>query len=74
MPVTGKQPGPARSTEIEPDETDTSPWSALRSKFLESLDPAEQVRMFDRFVWLLRRVDGLMPFPPLSLIAVGRKA
>ena len=32
-----------------------------------------QLRNFDRLVWLWRRVDSLLPWPPTSLIAVGRK-
>jgi glycosyltransferase involved in cell wall biosynthesis len=32
------------------------------------------LKVFDKTVWLWRRLDGLMPWPGLSLIAVGRKA
>ena len=32
-----------------------------------------QVWLFDHLVWLWRRVDTLLPWPPISLIAVGRK-
>ncbi len=32
-----------------------------------------QVRIFDRLVWLWRRVDHLLPWQPTSLIAVGSK-
>ena len=35
--------------------------------------PANQVRVFDRLVPLVRFVDRLLPFPPLSIIAIGRK-
>jgi len=35
--------------------------------------PANQVRVFDRLVPLVRLVDRLLPFPPLSIIAIGRK-
>ena len=35
--------------------------------------PAAQVRFFDRLVPLVRLVDRLLPFPPLSIIAIGRK-
>ena len=29
--------------------------------------------LFDRFVWLWRRVDKLLPWPPTSIIAIGSK-
>jgi glycosyltransferase involved in cell wall biosynthesis len=29
---------------------------------------------FDRFVWLWRRIDHLLPWPPTSIIAIGAKA
>ena len=32
-----------------------------------------QLRMFDRMVWLWRRIDGRLPWSPTSIIAVGRK-
>jgi glycosyltransferase involved in cell wall biosynthesis/ubiquinone/menaquinone biosynthesis C-methylase UbiE len=32
-----------------------------------------QLAMFDRLVWLWRRVDRLLPWPPTSIIAVGVK-
>jgi hypothetical protein len=32
-----------------------------------------QLKLFDRLVWLWRRVDPLLPWPPTSIIAVGRK-
>jgi glycosyltransferase involved in cell wall biosynthesis len=32
-----------------------------------------QVRLFDRFVWLWRRIDRKLPWPPTSLIAIGVK-
>jgi len=35
--------------------------------------PPLQLRFFDRLVWLWRRVDRWLPWPPASLIAVGRK-
>lgn len=31
------------------------------------------MRLFDRFVWLWRRIDSRLPWPPTSLIAVGKK-
>jgi SAM-dependent methyltransferase len=33
-----------------------------------------QLKLFDRFVWLWRRIDGSLPWPPTSIIAVGVKA
>jgi SAM-dependent methyltransferase len=32
-----------------------------------------QLRVFDRFVWLWRRIDGRLPWPPTSIIAIGIK-
>ncbi len=32
-----------------------------------------QLKLFDRLVWLWRRVDPLLPWGPTSIIAVGRK-
>ncbi len=32
-----------------------------------------QLKLFDRLVWLWRRVDPLLPWPPTSIIAVGVK-
>jgi hypothetical protein len=31
------------------------------------------LRMFDRFVWLWRRIDNALPWAPLSLIAIARR-
>jgi glycosyltransferase involved in cell wall biosynthesis len=33
-----------------------------------------QLRMFDHMVWLCRRIDHHLPWPPTSIIAVGRKS
>jgi len=30
------------------------------------------MKVFDRFVWLWRRLDPLLPWPPTSIIAIGR--
>jgi SAM-dependent methyltransferase len=32
-----------------------------------------QLRIFDRMVWLWRRMDGMLPWPPVSIIAIGVK-
>jgi glycosyltransferase involved in cell wall biosynthesis len=32
------------------------------------------LKIFDKTVWIWRRLDGLMPWPGLSLVAVARKA
>ncbi len=32
-----------------------------------------QMMLFDRFVWLWRRIDSLLPWPSTSLIAIGVK-
>src|SRR5919108_2108349 len=48
MPLTPKRdrPAPQRSS-AQPAQANDSPWGGLRSRFLESLDPSEQVRIFD---------------------------
>jgi SAM-dependent methyltransferase len=33
-----------------------------------------QLYFFDRLVWLWRRIDGLLPWPPTSIIAIGVKS
>ena len=32
-----------------------------------------QMRLYDRFVWLWRRIDKLLPWRPTSIIAIARK-
>jgi glycosyltransferase involved in cell wall biosynthesis len=32
-----------------------------------------QLKNFDRLVWLFRRIDAHLPWPPTSIIAIGRK-
>jgi hypothetical protein len=32
-----------------------------------------QLWMFDHLVWLWRRVDGILPWPAVSIIAIGTK-
>src|SRR5262249_3096823 len=32
-----------------------------------------QLQLFDRLVWLWRRIDGMLPWPPTSIIAIGVK-
>jgi glycosyltransferase involved in cell wall biosynthesis len=50
------------------------PWW-LYSRLLRSRRISKLVlKVFDKTVWLWRRLDSLMPWPGLSLIAVGRKA
>src|SRR5919108_3891158 len=48
MPLTPKRdrPAPQRSS-AQPAQANDSPWGGLRSRFLASLDPADQVRIFD---------------------------
>lgn len=38
----------------------------------KALSPG-QMRVFDRLVWLWRRIDGLLPWPPVSIIGIGVK-
>ena len=50
------------------------PWWAY-SKFFTSKNISKPVlKLFDKTVWLWRRIDRLMPWPGLSLILVARKA
>ncbi len=50
------------------------PWwfysRVIRSKRISKL----VLKIFDKTVWLWRRLDAVMPWPGLSLIAVGRKS
>ena len=51
----------------------TPPWFAY-SKLLGSRTINKPVlKIFDKTVWVWRRLDGLMPWPALSLIVVARK-
>lgn len=51
----------------------TPPWFAY-SRLLGSRRISKPVlKVFDKTVWLWRRLDRLMPWPALSLIVVGRK-
>ena len=31
-----------------------------------------QLKVFDRLVWLWRRIDRRLPWPPTSIIAIGK--
>jgi len=49
------------------------PWWAY-GKLLHARSISKLVlKIFDKSVWLWRRLDVLMPWPGLSLLAVGRK-
>jgi glycosyltransferase involved in cell wall biosynthesis len=39
----------------------------------DTLNPT-QLKIFDSLVWLWRRIDNFLPWGPISLIAIGRKA
>ncbi|MBV8713905.1 MAG: hypothetical protein JOZ65_02440 [Chloroflexi bacterium] len=47
MPLTPKRDRAARDADSHTPAAKDSPWGGLRSRFLASLDPAEQVRIFD---------------------------
>src|SRR5579859_5297729 len=47
MPLTPKRDRAARDLDPETTAAKDSPWGGLRSRFLASLDPAEQLRIFD---------------------------
>lgn len=48
-------------------------WYTAGRIFRRSTLSAPQLKLFDRFVWLWRRVDGLLPWGPTSIIGVGVK-
>jgi hypothetical protein len=47
MPLTPKRDRGVRELDTRTTEAKDSPWGGLRSRFLASLDPADQVRIFD---------------------------
>ncbi len=47
MPLTPKRDRAVREVDQQTTAANDSPWGGLRSRFLASLDPAEQVRIFD---------------------------
>jgi glycosyltransferase involved in cell wall biosynthesis len=51
----------------------TPPWWAFSRMFGRTSISKPVLKLFDKTVWLWRRVDRLMPWPGLSLIVVGRK-
>jgi hypothetical protein len=51
----------------------TLPWWAYSRIFGKTSISKPVLKLFDKTVWLWRRVDRLMPWPGLSLIVVGRK-
>src|SRR5262249_2993819 len=50
------------------------PWWAYSKVFGAGRISKLVLKIFDKSVWLLRRLDAVMPWPGLSLIAVARKA
>jgi len=50
------------------------PWWAYSKVFGSGSISKLVLKIFDKSVWLLRRVDGLIPWPGLSLMAVARKS
>lgn len=51
----------------------TLPWLAYSRLFGSKNINKPVLKVFDKSVWLLRRLDPLMPWPGLSLIIVARK-
>jgi glycosyltransferase involved in cell wall biosynthesis len=49
------------------------PWYISGRIFKRKTLSPFQMRLFDRFVWLWRRLDSWLPWPSVSLIAVGTK-
>jgi SAM-dependent methyltransferase len=66
--------GFAVEREYQFNKAGAPPWwfysRVIRSKRISKL----VLKVFDKTVWLWRRLDPVMPWPGLSLIAVGRKA
>jgi glycosyltransferase involved in cell wall biosynthesis len=50
------------------------PWWAYSKVFGARSINKPVLKIFDKTVWIWRRLDGLMPWPGLSLVAVARKA
>ena len=49
------------------------PWWAYSTLFGSRHINKPILKIFDKTVWFWRRVDGLIPWPGLSLIVVARK-
>ena len=49
------------------------PWWAYGKLFHAGSISKLVLKIFDKSVWFLRRLDILMPWPGLSLVVVGRK-
>ncbi len=49
------------------------PWWVFSRVLRRSRVNKLTLKLFDKTVWLWRRIDGLLPWPGLSLIAVARK-
>jgi glycosyltransferase involved in cell wall biosynthesis len=49
------------------------PWMAYSKMFGAGSLSKPVLKLFDKSVWILRRVDPLIPWPGLSLLAVARK-
>jgi len=49
------------------------PWWAYSKVFGKGTISKLVLKIFDKSVWLLRRLDAIIPWPGLSLIAVARK-
>ena len=49
------------------------PWWAYSRLFGSRKINKPVLKIFDKTVWIWRRLDGLMPWPGLSLILVARK-
>jgi glycosyltransferase involved in cell wall biosynthesis/ubiquinone/menaquinone biosynthesis C-methylase UbiE len=52
----------------------TLPWWAFSRAMGASNINKAVLKIFDKTVWMWRRIDGLLPWPGLSLILVGRNA
>jgi hypothetical protein len=49
------------------------PWYVSGRIFKRKALGVGQMRLFDRLVWLWRKIDPFLPWKPISLIAIGRK-
>ncbi|MBL8211692.1 MAG: glycosyltransferase [Bryobacterales bacterium] len=50
------------------------PWWITGQVFKSKDLSGFQMKVFDRFVWLWRKLDNVLPWPPVSIIAIAKKA
>ncbi len=71
MPSPGKHTPSAQQSSPPETQAEASPWAGLRSRFLESLDTAEQLRIFDLSTQTSPKLDRWAArYPPIRRIRV----